>query len=99
MTCQSARRARPVVFERDSPYQKACRTEANALLQTLRYDLDIHIDEQQLGVIARVSWKRPHVYAAQPNVQIGVQVEILRRYRYRYRYRYNYDQSGQLISV
>jgi len=82
-----------VSFERDALYQETRRTQANGLLQTMTYDLAGRLIEQQLGTIAKISQKDRHSYADtyRPDVQVGMQAAILRRYRY--------DPSGQLTSL
>ena len=82
-----------VAFERDALYQETGRTQANGLLQAMKYDPAGRLIEQQLGAIARVSRKDRHLYPDryQPDAQVGMQAAILRRYRY--------DLSGQLASV
>lgn len=82
-----------VSFERDALYQETGRTQANGLLQTMKYDPLGRLIEQQLGPIAQVRRKdrsfAPDQY--RPDVQVGMQAAILRRYRY--------DPSGQLTSL
>jgi RHS repeat-associated protein len=82
-----------VSFERDALYQETGRTQANGLLQTMKYDLAGRLIEQQLDAIAQVNRKDRHFYPGTygPDVQAGMQAAILRRYRY--------DPSGQLTSV
>jgi len=82
-----------VSFERDALYQETGRTQANGLLQTMKYDPAGRLIEQQLGAIAQAGQKDRHVSpdTYRPDVQVGMQAAILRRYRY--------DPSGQLISL
>ncbi|MEW6025082.1 MAG: DUF6531 domain-containing protein [Pseudomonadota bacterium] len=82
-----------VSFERDALYQETGRTQANGLLQTMKYDPAGRLIEQQIGSIAQASQKNRDFYPGQyrPDVQAGMQAAILRRYRY--------DPSGQLTSV
>ncbi|MGF6276454.1 RHS repeat-associated protein, partial [Massilia sp. UYP11] len=82
-----------VSFERDALYQETGRTQANGLRQTMQYDPLGRLIEQQLGAIAQVSRKDRHPYfdTYRPDVQVGMQAAILRRYRY--------DPSGQLTSL
>jgi len=82
-----------VSFERDALYQETGRTQANGLLQTMRYDPAGRLIEQQLGAIAQASQKDRYSYpdTYRPDVQVGMQAAILRRYRY--------DPSGQLTSL
>jgi len=82
-----------VAFERDALYQETGRTQANGLLQTMTYDPAGRLIEQQLGAIARVGGKDRHFYpdTYRPDVQVGMQAAIVRRYRY--------DLSGQLTSL
>ena len=81
-----------VSFERDALYQETGRTQANGLLQTMKYDRAGRLIEQQLGAIAqgnRVRYHDSHQY--RPDAQAGMRAAILRRYRY--------DQSGQMTSL
>jgi RHS repeat-associated protein len=80
-------------FERDALYQETGRTQANGLLQTMKYDPAGRLIEQQLGAIAQASQTDRHSYpdTYRPDVQVGMQATILRRYRY--------DPSGQLSSL
>jgi RHS repeat-associated protein len=82
-----------VSFERDVLYQEIGRTQANGLLQTMRYDPAGRLIEQQLGAIAQLNEKDRNFYPDEyrPNVQVGMQAAILRRY--------HYDPSGQLTSL
>ncbi|WP_322401152.1 RHS repeat-associated core domain-containing protein [Massilia luteola] len=82
-----------VSFERDTLYQETGRTQANGLLQTMKYDPLGRLIEQQLGAAAQASQKDRYPYAApyRPGVQAGTQAAILRRYRY--------DPSGQLACL
>ncbi|WP_312484513.1 RHS repeat-associated core domain-containing protein [Massilia timonae] len=82
-----------VSFERDALYQETGRTQANGLLQTMKYDPAGRLIEQQLGAIAQIGRKDRYAYADtyRPEVQVGMQAAILRRYRY--------DPAGQLISL
>jgi len=82
-----------VSFERDALYQETGRTQANGLMQTMKYDPAGRLMEQQLGAIAQLSGKDRPFYPApyRHDVQVGMQAAILRRYRY--------DPSGQLASV
>jgi RHS repeat-associated protein len=82
-----------VSFERDALYQETGRTQANGLLQTMKYDPAGHLIEQQLGAIAQVNRKDRNFYPDpyRSDVQVGMQAAILRRYRY--------DPSGQLASI
>lgn len=82
-----------VSFERDALHREIGRTQANGLMQTMKYDPAGRLIEQQLGTIAQLS-RRDHYF--QPDqyrrdVQAGVPAAILRRYRY--------DPSGQLTST
>lgn len=79
-----------VSFERDALYQETSRTQANGLLQTMKYDPAGRLVEQHLGGIAQAG---RHSYSGtyRPDVQVGMHAAILRRYRY--------DPSGQLTSV
>ncbi|WP_229416049.1 RHS repeat-associated core domain-containing protein [Pseudoduganella armeniaca] len=76
-----------VSFERDALYQETARTQANGLLQTMKYDPAGRLIEQQLGR-KNVEF-RPDQY--RPDAQVGMQAAIQRRYRY--------DRSGQLTSI
>ncbi|KQV41142.1 RHS repeat-associated core domain-containing protein [Massilia sp. Root335] len=78
-----------VSFERDALYQETGRTQANGLLQTMKYDPLGRLIEQQLGATAQVSRKDRHPYA--DPYRPGAQAAILRRY--------HYDPSGQLTSL
>jgi YD repeat-containing protein len=79
-----------VSFERDALYQETGRTQANGLLQTMKYDPAGRLIEQQLGAIARAHQNfAPDPY--RPDAQVGMQAAIQRRYRY--------DPSGQLTSL
>ncbi|WP_443094343.1 RHS repeat-associated core domain-containing protein [Pseudoduganella chitinolytica] len=79
-----------VSFERDALYQETGRTQANGLLQTMKYDPAGRLIEQQLGAIARTQQNfAPDQY--RPDVQVGMQAAIQRRYCY--------DQSGQLTGI
>jgi RHS repeat-associated protein len=82
-----------VSFERDALYQETGRTQANGLLQTMKYDPLGRLIEQQLGAIAQASQQDRYSYSGtyRPDVQVGMQAAILRRYRY--------DLSGQLTSL
>ena len=82
-----------VSFERDALYQETGRTQANGLLQTMKYDAAGRLIEQQLGAITQVSQKDGRFYPDEyrPNVQVGMQAAIVRRY--------HYDPSGQLTSL
>jgi len=82
-----------VSFERDALYQETTRTQANGLMQTMKYDLAGRLTEQRLGAIAQVSRKDRDFYPGtyRPDLQAGMQATIVRRYRY--------DPSGQLSSV
>ncbi len=82
-----------VSFERDALYQEIGRTQANGLLQTMKYDPVGRLVEQQLGTIVQARRKDRDVYpdTYRPEVQVGMQAAILRRYRY--------DPSGQLTSL
>jgi len=82
-----------VSFERDALYQETGRTQANGLQQTMKYDPAGRLIEQQLGAIAQVGRQDRYAYAdtSRPEVQVGMQAAILRRYRY--------DQAGQLTSL
>jgi RHS repeat-associated protein len=81
-----------VSFERDALYQETGRTQANGLLQTMKYDPAGRLIEQQLGAIAQFSQKERDFQSNtyRPDVQAGMHATILRRYRY--------DRSGQLTS-
>lgn len=91
-----------VSFERDALYQETGRTQANGLLQTMRYDLVGRLIEQQLGAIAQAGQKH----------QAGMQAAIMRRYRYdpagqlinledsrRGSVDYRYDLIGRLLAA
>lgn len=82
-----------VSFERDALDQETGRTQANGLLQTMKYDPAGRLVEQRLGPIVYASQKDRDAYfdTYRPGVQAGMQAAILRRYRY--------DPSGQLNSV
>ncbi|WP_137173558.1 glycohydrolase toxin TNT-related protein [Massilia sp. HP4] len=82
-----------VSFERNALYQETGRTQANGLLQTMKYDPAGRLIEQQLGTIAQASQRDRNIYpdTYRPDVQVGMQAAILRRYRY--------DPSGQLTSL
>jgi len=82
-----------VSFERDALYQETSRTQANGLLQTMKYDPAGRLIEQQLGAIAQAGRKDRSFFPDQyrPDVQVGMHAAILRRYRY--------DPSGQLTSL
>jgi RHS repeat-associated protein len=89
-------------FERDALYQETGRTQANGLLQTMKYDPLGRLIEQQLGAIAQAGQKH----------QAGMQAAILRRYRYdpsgqltsledsrRGPLEYRYDPIGRLLAA
>jgi RHS repeat-associated protein len=91
-----------VSFERDALYQETGRTQANGLLQTMKYDPLGRLIEQQLGVLAQAGQKH----------QAGMQAAILRRYRYdpsgqltgledsrRGHLEYRYDPVGRLLAA
>ncbi|MCA1248431.1 DUF6531 domain-containing protein, partial [Massilia sp. MS-15] len=82
-----------VSFEHDALYQEIGRTQANGIRQTMKYDRAGRLIEQQLGAPAQEGQKDwdspPNMY--RPDVQVGMQAAILRRYRY--------DPSGQLTSL
>ena len=82
-----------VAFERDALHREIGRTQANGLLQTMKYDSAGRLIEQQLGAVAHANQKdryfQPGPY--RPDMQVGMQAAILRRYRY--------DRSGQLTSI
>jgi RHS repeat-associated protein len=91
-----------VAFERDALYQETGRTQANGLLQTMKYDLAGRLIEQQLGAIAQAGQKH----------QAGMQAAIVRRYRYdpsgqltgledsrRGHVEYRYDPVGRLLAA
>lgn len=82
-----------VSFEHNVLYQETTRTQANGLQQTMKYDRAGRLVEQQLGTIADIRRKDRHFYpdTYRPDVQVGMQAAILRRYRY--------DRGGQLTSV
>lgn len=103
-----------VSFERDALYQEIARTQANGLLQTMKYDPAGRLIEQQLGVIAQASRKDQSFSLDQyrPAVQVGMQASILCRYRYdplgqltslednrRGRIEYRYDPVGRLLAA
>jgi RHS repeat-associated protein len=103
-----------VSFERDALYQETGRTQANGLLQTMKYDPAGRLIEQQLGAIARFNQKDRHFQPDQyrPDVQVGMQAAIERRYRYdpsgqlagledsrRGRIEYRYDPVGRLLAA
>jgi RHS repeat-associated protein len=91
-----------VSFERDALYQETGRTQANGLLQTMKYDPLGRLIEQQLGAIAHAGRKD----------QSAMQAAIVRRYRYdpvgqliniddsrRGRIDYRYDPVGRLLAA
>ncbi|MGJ7915271.1 RHS repeat-associated core domain-containing protein [Massilia sp. LXY-6] len=91
-----------ISFERDALYQETGRTQANGLLQTMKYDPLGRLLEQQLGAIAQAGRKD----------QGGMQAAIVRRYRYdpagqltglddsrRGRIDYRYDPIGRLLAA
>lgn len=91
-----------VSFERDALYQETGRTQANGLLQTMKYDPLGRLIEQQLGAIAQASQKH----------QASMQAAIVRRYRYdpagqlinlddsrRGHLDYRYDPIGRLLAA
>ncbi len=82
-----------VSFERDTLYQETGRTQANGLLQTMKYDPLGRLVEQQIGAIKHTSQSDRYAYPGthRSDAQRGMQAAILRRYRY--------DQSGQLSSI
>jgi len=82
-----------VSFERDALYQETVRTQANGLQQTMKYDLAGRLIEQQVSAIAQNLQKDRYFYpdTYRPDIQVGMQAAILRRYRY--------DRAGQLTSV
>ena len=82
-----------VSLEHDALYRETGRTQANGLQQTMKYDSAGRLIEQQLGTIAQASQKDRYSYpnTYRPDVQVGMQAAILRRYRY--------DPSGQLTSL
>lgn len=82
-----------VSFERDALYRETGRTQANGLLQTMQYDPAGRLIEQRLGAVAQANQRdrSAHHDTYRPDVQVGMQAAILRRYRY--------DPSGQLTSL
>jgi len=81
-----------VSFERDALYQETSRTQANGLLQTMKYDPLGRLTEQQLGAVAQGN-RAPSYHdnhQSRLGAQVGMHAAILRRYRY--------DPSGQLTS-
>jgi len=82
-----------VSFDRNALHQETGRTQANGLLQTMKYDPAGRLIEQQLGAIAQLSQKDRYFHPDQyrPDAQVGMRVAIQRRYRY--------DQSGQLTGL
>jgi RHS repeat-associated protein len=82
-----------VAFERDALYQETGRTQANGLLQTMKYDPLGRLIEQQLGAIAQGNGAARYHDSHQSRLgaQVGMHAAILRRYRY--------DPSGQLTSL
>ncbi|MCS0614410.1 RHS domain-containing protein [Massilia kyonggiensis] len=82
-----------VSFERDALYQETGRTQANGLLQTLKYDPVGRLIEQELGALVQARQRDRDFYLDKyrPDSQAGMQARILRRYRY--------DPSGQLASL
>jgi RHS repeat-associated protein len=82
-----------VSFDRDSLYRETGRTQANGLLQTMKYDPAGRLIEQQIGAIAKGSQKDRYFHSDQyrPDAQVGMQAAIQRRYRY--------DSSGQLTGL
>jgi len=79
-----------VSFERDALHRETGRTQANGLQQTMKYDPIGRLTEQQLGRPGQHD-RYSQSYEYRPDVQVGMQAAILRRYRY--------DRSGQLTSV
>lgn len=79
-----------VSFERDALHRETGRTQANGLQQTMKYDPIGRLTEQQLGRLGQRD-RYSQSYEYRPDVQVGMQAAILRRYRY--------DRSGQLTSV
>ena len=82
-----------VSSERDALYQETARTQANGLLQTMKYDPAGRLIEQQLSAATPARKQARHGYPApyRPDAQVGMQAAIQRRYRY--------DQSGQLATI
>jgi YD repeat-containing protein len=82
-----------VSFERDALYRETSRTQSNGLLQTMQYDPAGRLIEQQLGAITQAGRNDRGVAPApyRPDVQVGMQAAIQRRYRY--------DPSGQLTGI
>ena len=82
-----------VSFERDALYQETSRTQANGLLQTMKYDPAGRLIEQQLGATAQAGRAAGLVdrQPFRPDVQVGMPAAIQRRYRY--------DQSGNLTNI
>ncbi|WEF35146.1 HYD1 signature containing ADP-ribosyltransferase family protein [Pseudoduganella chitinolytica] len=82
-----------VSFERDALYRETGRTQANGLMQTRKYDPAGRLIEQQLGTITQRSRTDREFIpdTSCPDVQVGMQAAIRRRYRY--------DPSGQLTSL
>jgi RHS repeat-associated protein len=91
-----------VSFERDALHQETGRTQANGLLQTMKYDPIGRLIEQRLGAIAQASHKD----------QGSMQAAILRRYRHdpsgqltsledsrRGNLEYRYDPVGRLLAA
>ena len=79
-----------VSSERDALYQETARTQANGLLQTMKYDPAGRLIEQQLSA-ATPARKQARHDPYRPDAQVGMQAAIQRRYRY--------DQSGQLATI
>lgn len=80
-----------VSFERDALYQETGRTQANGLLQTMKYDPLGRLIEQQLGAIKQASQRDRYAYPDMHRPDARMQAAILRRY--------HYDPSGQLASI
>jgi len=91
-----------VSFERDALYQETGRTQANGLLQTMKYDPLGRLIEQQVGALAQGGRKH----------QASMQAAIVRRYRYdpagqltsledsrRGHLDYRYDPVGRLLAA
>lgn len=82
-----------VSFERDALYQETGRTQANGLLQTMKYDPIGRLVEQQIGAVRQTSQQDRYSYPGthRSDTQRGMQTVILRRY--------HYDPSGQLTNI
>jgi len=82
-----------VSFERDALHRETGRTQANGLLQTMKYDPLGRLIEQQIGATAQANQRDRYAYPGthRPEVQRGMKAAIVRRY--------HYDPSGQLMNI